>query len=320
MHQSSGRWKLGLMLSLITATFWGMLPIALKGLLVSIDAMTITWYRFIVSLIVVALLLYQRNQLPDFKWLKAPKTRWLFGMVILGLSCNYALYLLGLDLVTPSAAQIVIQIAPMLLLLGGLFIFRETFGPLQWSGLLMFVAGLGLFFNHRVEDILNSVTSLDGEVGYGWGLILVLLAAITWAVYALAQKQLLISFGSQQIMFIAYIAASVLFLPGAEILSVSTLTMTQWGLLVFCCLNTLVAYGCFAEALNHWEASRVGAVLTITPLITIAFAFLTNQIFPQYITIEPLNGISLAGAGILVVGSLTAALAKTKSNELQRSR
>ncbi len=312
MHQSSGRWKLGLMLSLTTATFWGMLPIALKGLLVSIDATTITWYRFIVSLTVVALLLYRRNRLPDFKWLKTPRYRWLFGMVILGLSCNYVLYLLGLDLVTPSAAQIVIQIAPMLLLLGGLFIFRETFSLKQWIGVLMFITGLGLFFNHRIEDILISVTSTDGETGYGWGLMLTLLAAITWAAYALAQKQLLTRYGSQQIMFIAYIAASILFFPGAEVLSVFTLTMTQWILLIFCCLNTLVAYGCFAEALDHWEASRVGAVLAITPLITIAFAYLTNQIFPQYLTVEPLNWISLAGAGILVVGSLTAALAKIK--------
>jgi len=311
MHQTSGRWKLGLLLSLTTAVFWGMLPIALKGVLVAIDAVTITWYRFIVSLLVVAFVLYRRNRLPDFAWIKTPKTLLLFVIVILGLSSNYVLYLLGLDLVTASAAQIVIQIAPMLLLLGGLLIFKEKFSLLQWIGVLVFVIGLVLFFNHRIDDILTSATD-SGDSRYGWGLLLIVMAAITWAAYALAQKQLLMKYGSQQVMFIAYIAASVLFLPGAQILSVIALTFTQWGLLIFCCLNTLVAYGCFAEALDHWEASRVGAVLAITPLLTIIFAYLTNQLFPQYIAIESLNWISLTGAGILIVGSLTAALAKKR--------
>lgn len=311
MHQTSGRWKLGLLLSLTTAVFWGMLPIALKGLLVTIDAVTITWYRFIVSLLVVAFLLYRRNRLPDFGWIKAPKSILLFAIVILGLSSNYVLYLMGLDLITPSAAQIVIQIAPMLLLLGGLLIFKEKFSGLQWIGVLAFVTGLTLFFNHRIDDILTSTTGSD-DSQYAWGLLLILMAAITWAAYALAQKQLLMKYGSQQVMFIAYIAASVLFLPGAQILSVTALTTTQWGLLIFCCLNTLIAYGCFAEALDHWEASRVGSVLAITPLLTIIFAYLTNQLFPQYIAIESLNWISLTGAGILIIGSLTAALAKNK--------
>ena len=314
MHQTSGRWKLGLLLSLTTATFWGMLPIALKGLLDTIDAVTITWYRFIVSLTVVAFLLYRRNRIPSLKWLKSPKPLLLFSIVILGLSSNYVLYLLGLDLITPSAAQIVIQIAPLLLLLGGLLIFKESFSRLQWIGVLVFITGLGLFFNHRIEGIIASVIGEDDETGYAWGLMLILIAAVTWSAYALAQKQLLVKYGSQQIMFVAYVAASFLFFAGAQVSSVSALTLTQWGLLIFCCLNTLVAYGCFAEALDHWEASRVGAVLAITPLLTIVFAYLTNQVFPSYIAIESLNGLSIAGAGILVLGSLTAALAKGESN------
>lgn len=299
-----------------------MLPIALKGLLDTIDAVTITWYRFIVSLAVVAFLLYRRNRLPGLQWLNRPKFLLLFSVVIIGLSSNYVLYLFGLDLVTPSAAQIVIQVAPMILLLGGLIIFKENFSLIQWIGVVVFVTGLGLFFNHRIDEILTSInasvsdpiTSTATEPGYAWGLMLIFLAAITWAAYALAQKQLLIRYGSQQIMFIAYVAASLLFLPNAQVLSVSLLSTTQWGLLVFCCLNTLVAYGCFAEALDHWEASRVGAVLAITPLMTIIFAYFTHQIFPAYISIEPLNWISLTGAVILVLGSLTAALAKSKIN------
>jgi len=317
MHQSSGRWKLGLVLALTTATLWGILPIPLKGLLTNINAVTITWYRFAFSATVVAIILYRNDNLPTIRGFKNPKTGLLSVLVIFGLSGNYILYLLGLNLVTPSAAQIVIQLAPLLLLLGGIAAFKESFSLIQWLGVLIFLTGLGLFFNQRFNLIFSSTTNinLQSSNGYVWGLILVGFAAITWAAYALAQKQLLLKYNSQQIMFIVYIAATVLFFPSAEVLSVATLSSIQWGLLLFCCLNTVIAYGCFAEALAHWEASRVASVLAITPLMTIIFAYLTNQFFPQYIEIESINWISLVGAGILVMGSLTAALAGKKNEE-----
>jgi drug/metabolite transporter (DMT)-like permease len=308
MHQTSGRWKLGLGLSLITATFWGVLPIALKGILDTIDSYTITWYRFVVSLVFVGLVLYRRNRIPNFKWLFNVKQLSLFLLVIFGLSSNYILYLLGLDLVTPSAAQVVIQLAPLLLLIGGLVVFKEAFSLLQWLGVIVFVIGLGLFFNHRLDTLFDSQSS------YNVGVFLVVLAAATWAIYALAQKQLLMKYGSQQIMFIAYLAASVLFLPSATVSSVFNLSTTQWFLLIFCCANTLIAYGCFAEALEHWQASRVSAVLAITPIITILSTYVTNAFLPGYITFEELNLVSIVGAFIIVIGSLVTALSKPKRN------
>ena len=306
MHKISGRWKLGLALSITTATMWGMLPIALKGLLDTIDSVTITWYRFAVSLFFVALLLFKNKQLPNWSWTKKPSLVALFMVVILGLSSNYILYLLGLDRVSASAAQIVIQIAPLLLLLGGIVVFKENFSASQWTGVIIFVTGLLLFFNHRLDSIIGSSSN------YNWGLLLVVFSAIGWAGYALAQKQLLLKYNSQQILFVTYIAASILFFPSSEIMSVEKLDSTQWFLLIFCCINTLIAYGCFAEALEHWEASRVGAVLAITPLMTIIFAYFTNLIYPDYLLLEPLNWLSLVGALILVIGSLTTALSKKK--------
>jgi len=306
MHTHSENWKLGLTLSLITVLMWGSLPIALKGILDDIDSYTITWYRFAVSVIVVGLILIQTKKLPTFDGIKKQSRAKLFLLVILGLTSNYVMYLLGLNLTTPSAAQIVIQIAPVLLLTGGVFIYKESFNFYQWTGVLMFTVGLGLFFNHRIDLILNASSD------YSVGLVLILFASITWAVYALAQKQLLQHYSSQQIMWIAYIAATFLLFPTADIFSVSSLSPFQWALLSFCCINTVVAYGCFAESLQHWEASRVGGVITLTPLATIIFSYFTNKYFPDYIEFEQLNGVSLLGAGILVVGSLLTALLKTK--------
>ena len=49
MHVSSGRWLFGLLLALTTAVLWGILPIKLKEVLQVMDPITVTWYRLLVS-------------------------------------------------------------------------------------------------------------------------------------------------------------------------------------------------------------------------------------------------------------------------------
>lgn len=300
MHRTSGQWKLGLGLALATAFLWGLLPIALKLLLAEMDVWSITWYRFLAAALILGLFLARRRTLPKPTGLN--RHGWLLMFIaVLGLTGNYLLYLLGLDFITPGAAQIVIQLAPMLLLLGGLIVFGERFVALQWSGFAVLVAGLLLFFNHRLGEIFGSL----GE--YTIGILLIVAASFTWAAYALAQKQLLKDLASEQIMLIIYLAGALLFLPAARPHSLLELGGPGLLLLAFASLNTLFAYGAFAEALDHWEASRVSAVLTITPLLTLLFMHLLGLITTA-VTPEPLNWLSICGALLVVVGSMLTAL------------
>ena len=74
----------------------------------------------------------------------------LLAVATLALIGNYVLYLVALDHVTPSVTQVVIQLAPLLLLVGGVLMFREPFRRMQWAGFAVLVAGLLLFFNERL--------------------------------------------------------------------------------------------------------------------------------------------------------------------------
>ncbi|MRX27397.1 DMT family transporter [Kangiella sp. HZ709] len=308
MHKVSGNWKLGLTLSLTTAFLWGLLPIALKGLLLQMDAVTVTWYRFLSAAVLVFLFLALRKRLPSLKQLKGV-VGLLMLIAILGLGSNYVFYLVGLELTNPSSAQVMIQTAPMMMLIGGLVIFKEPFSKWQWLGFTTFALGLILFFNLRFGEIFNSLGS------YTIGLLWIFAAAVTWATYALAQKQLLNEFSSNQIMFMIYLACVPLLIPISNPEQIMDINGLGWFLLIFCCLNTLVAYGAFAEALAHWEASRVSALLAITPLLTIVFMKICAYFFPDYLIAEPLNALSLIGAGMVVTGSAITALAgRKKSN------
>ncbi len=306
-HVTSGRWQLGLALTLVTVVLWASLPIALKLLLERMDAYTLTWYRFAASAGLVGAWLAWRGRLPA-PWRLSGGQRVLLLLVILGLCGNYIFYLLGLARVTPSAAQVVIQLAPLFLALGGLVLFHERFSARQWLGFGLVIGGLGLYFHARLAQILR----LDE---FGNGVLIVVAAAVSWAAYALAQKQLLMHWRSDAIMWCIYVAAVVLFLPLAELEQLLSLNGVGLALLAFACLNTVVAYGCFAEALAHWEASRVSAVLAVTPLLTIGLMQILAWFAPARLTSEPVDALSLIGALIVVLGSALTALAARRGKD-----
>ena len=60
----------------------------------------------------------------------------------------------------------------------------------------------------------------------------------------------------------------VALLPFADFTAFAQIDAWHWVAVVFCALNTLAAYGAFAEALVHAEASRVSVVLALNPLLT----------------------------------------------------
>jgi len=207
MHTISGRWQFGLFLSLVTATLWGVLPIALKGLLKYMDVNTITWFRFAFAALFLGAYLLINKRLPSLLKLRSKHVLLLAVITVFCLLINYILYMMGLALSSPESAQVMIQLAPMLLLLGGVFFFKESFNHKQKLGVIIFVFGLVLFFNHRIDDLM----SFQGD--FGFGIFLVFLAAIFWAAYALAQKQLLKHYASEEIMLIVYIAGTLVFMP-----------------------------------------------------------------------------------------------------------
>jgi drug/metabolite transporter (DMT)-like permease len=298
---TSGRWKLGILLALSTATMWGVLPIALKGVLETLDPLTTTFFRLSLAAVLITPYLLVRRRLPNRGKLRSP--RLFFQLLAAGLllSGNYGLYIFGLERTSPEAAQVMIQIAPMLLLLAGVFLFKESFSSNQWLGFFAFGSGLILFFNHHLGDIFIDLND------YSLGLLMISLAAVCWTGYAIMQKILLQEFTSEETMLAIYWLGTLVFLPFCNFSTLGQLTGMQWTLLAFCGLNTIIAYGSFAEALVHIEASRVSATIALTPLLTVGIV----QLIPmEGITVEPLGVISLLGALLVVSGSITTAVAK----------
>ncbi len=297
----TNNWKLGLGLASITAVLWGLLPIALKALLEQMDVFTINWYRFLVAAVLLSAILLFRGEI-ELSSLKKPTNLILILIAIAGLLGNYIAYVIGLQTTTAGGTVVLIQLANMLLLIGSLVIFKEHFSARQYAGVIIFFTGLGLFFNIRIAEMFGGIND------YLLGLLWVVLAAVVWAAYALAQKALLRDMRSQHILLLIYISGALVFIPGASPSSALQLDAEGIFLLLFVCLNTVIAYGAFAEAMVHWQASKVSVTTSMAPLLTLLFVGLINGVIPNYSPSEPMNSWAYLGAVLVVTGSIAAVL------------
>lgn len=303
LHRSSGNWKLGLLLAVATALCWATLPLTLRVSLEQVDAWTITWIRFVTAALALFGWLALRGRLGAYRSLGGRHWRlMLFAGVMLTL--NFVGYLFGLQYTTPGNAQLLIQAAPLMMAVGGIYVFHEHFSFGQWLGLAAIVLGLGLFAFDQAgsRDVPASNYPLGAAIVFG--------AALVWAIYALVQKQLLLTISSQHVLCFIYALAAILLLPLATPSRLLGLDATHGWALFYCCINTVAAYGAFAEALAHWEASRVGVILATTPLLCVLTVQIAHTMNPDLIAPEHINALGWIGAGLVVLGSAMGSLAK----------
>lgn len=285
-----------------------MLPVSAKGLTGSLDPYTINFFRFSIAIIPLGLyLLHKRRQIVHGRM--GFKGALLLVVAVSGLLLNHIYFMAALPYIPASSSQIVIQIGPLLLLLGGLVLFKESFTRRQWAGALLLVAGLILFFNVRFFEII------DPSNEYGRGIRIMALAAAVWALYGLAQKMLVSIISPAIIMMCCYIGGAVVLFPLADRSALFSLNGIEITLLLICTFSSLVAYIAFAESLNYWPTSNSSALLTLIPVLTIVFERIIAGLFPDYLELNTVGLLSIAGAILVVAGTMVITLCGRPSSQ-----
>lgn len=299
MKQQAG---IGVLLALVTAIFWGALPIAMKQLLVVMPPSTIVFYRFFMAAIGLGLILFWRGKLPPLKMFR--KRRWLILLVVatVGLFSNFVLFSSSLQYLTPTASQVIGQLSPVGLMLASVLVLKEKMRGTQAIGAIILLCGLLMFFNNSLWEIFTRLTT------YTWGMILGIGAAAAWVCYGVAQKVLLRRLAAQQILLLLYILCAVSLLPLAHLPLLLQLNRWQLACLVFCGLNTLIGYGALVEAMARWQAAQVSAVITLTPLFTLLFSDILALLWPAVFSKPALNILGYVGALAVVSGAMYSAI------------
>lgn len=300
------------MLSLLTALLWGTLPVAFVLLIGKMDTITITWYRFMVAAVLVFAILWRQGKLPAVQRMDT-RTNVLIVLAASALAGNFLLYLSSLSYLNPESAQVLIQLAPFILMFGSIFFYGEKFGTLEWLGVVLLLTGFCLFFNDRLAQIFTSLND------YSIGILLMVLASLSWGIYGLLQKTLLKKMDSVQLTSLMYLGGVIWLLPFIKPASIFDLNTIQFSALVFCSVNLILAYGAFTEALQVWDAARVSAVITLAPLFTIVNMAIVVKYWPDLFADSDLNWMAYLGAIIVVVGSMLAALGHNLNKPRQKA-
>lgn len=292
----------GLSMTLVTVLMWASLPLAMKQVLQVLDPQSIVALRFVVAALALGWWLRRRGRLPDWRAVVRGRRRWLFAIGALGLAGNFYLFSKALIYLTPEASQVLAQLSPFVLLFVGAVFFKEALGWHQWLGAAVLFAGLLLFFNRELPFLFA------GRNAALVGIALSVCASLVWVSYGLVQKVLLRDFAGPQVLWVLYVGSALLALPFAHWRLFAGLNGYQWLCLAYCCINTPIAYGAFAEALACWDVSKVSATITLVPLFTMVFTEAAFALWPQYFAEPDLNALAYAGAALVVGGALLSVL------------
>lgn len=283
----------GLLFAALTGICWALLAIALRQALHFASTGTIAWIRMLIAFIV--LMLFYAIKEPRRLKLLLP-TKPLILVAGLGLAINYFAYLRGLEFTSASNAQIMIQMGPLSLLLIGVFYFKERPTRLQTLGLILAGFGFAMFF---WDQILLSFKDAERYVlGNFW----LFIAAISWAIFAALQKGLKGNWTAQQFNMVIYAICSLALLPLANGGEISGWSPGVWVLMICLGINTLIAYGAFAEALRRIPASHVSVIISANPLLTILLVTTLGGGSIPWIQREVVEWRGITGALLVVSG------------------
>jgi drug/metabolite transporter (DMT)-like permease len=146
----------------------------------------------------------------------------------------------------------------------------------------------------------------------GLGVLLLIVGSLSWACYGLAQKRLLREWNSAQLLWLLYVGGALLLTPLAQPSHLRLLSAAQAAALLFCCANTLIAYGAYAEAMHLGEVTRVSATVAVSPLFTsLASVAAAGWLMPLPSAEIP-NLWTWIGVAAVVGGSALCALGATR--------
>jgi len=283
----------GLSLALLTVLLWGILPIALATILLSLDGVTITWFRFSVAALICFLWQLYRGKLNEF--MKLTSRDW-YILTLAGvfLIADYVGFTLTLNYISPIAATVFSQVTPFFLCIGGIIVFKERLNAIQVGSFICLFIGLMLFFNDSLTTVLIEQKMLI------IGAVIAMVSSLVWVFYALLQKSLLKRLSATNILLYIYILAIILLGPLSDLHAFANLDGYDWLILLFCALNTVVAYGAFAQSMKHIETTQVSVLISTIPLFTIALSYGAYLLWPKYIIFDQINSLGWLGVFIVV--------------------
>ena len=282
----------GVGLAAITAGLWGMLPILMDAALTVFHSGTVVWFRFTFAFLFLFIFLAWKNGNATTILKRPPLAGVLSGACLAG---NYYLFMEGVRLSSPSNCAVVIQSAPIMLVLIGVLYFKETLNRMQAMGFAIAILGFTLFFAEQGRNAVEVGNYIEAD-------LVITLAALLWALYMALQKRLQDRFSSQDLNLLVYGTAAVFLFLMVDWRDFAAPGAVGWVLIVVLGINTLLAYGCLTEAIKYIPLSLISVIVALNPFLTLMLMQVVPALFPEWVRPETITLMGFTGAAIAIGG------------------
>jgi drug/metabolite transporter (DMT)-like permease len=291
----------GILFAAFTALMWGLVAIALKLSLINLSSVDVTWVRF--SIAFLMLFFYVVIWKPaGINIFFRPPLALIIASIFLGF--NYLGFITGVQLTSPSIAQVFIQIGPALLALAGFIIFKEKIDKIQIAGFIIVLIGLIIFYREQILYLTDDISK------YQKGALWTIFGAIMWASYAVLQKGLVKILHPIQLNLFLFGLPALGYLPFVDLQSIFNSSLLEWGLLMFLGINTVLSYISLSYAFKYLEANKVSVIITLNPLLTFLIMALLGVLEVNWIVHENFTIITIEGAALVLIGAVLTVIQK----------
>jgi len=279
----------GILLALIAAALWGLTPVATKG---ALDGFTPQFLSFI--RLAAAALLFRVMGGRDVRFFVNDRWIWLAGA---GLGADFLLYNYGVQRTAANVAGLVINIELLTTIAFAVWILGERLNLRRVMGGLITVAGV---LTVSLDDLsVADVTRQDRVLGN----VLVMLAGISWSLFAVAQRRADVDDGLFHRLTPIFSIAALITAPAMLQKSAWTTHFSASSVGMFIVLTvfgTGIVYWVYGRAQQLADVSLLSIVLCTIPIFAVAFAyvFLHEPVTPQLIL-----GGTVILAGILLIAT-----------------
>lgn len=220
---------------------------------------------------------------------------YLLLIFMFGVFFNQVFFLLGLDRTTPINASLIMLINPVLAIILGAIILKETLSGRRITGVLIALAGTALLILGR-EHINLEKSSVTGD-------IFIFLTAVSWALFLVMIKRMTDKYSSYTVMkwvflFGLFPNMALGFNQLTEVDFSSLPHIIIWGLIYVTVVTTFIGYNLNIGGLKHLSPTVVSTYVYLQPVVAVIVAVVLKQ---DTLNAQKIVSIVLVFAGVYMV-------------------
>ncbi len=264
---------------------WGLAFVGIKEVVHEVSPATLTILRFaIADACLIVILAAVPTTRPRFERRDAWRVAVLAitGVPMYHLALNW-----GEQRTSASIASLIVATAPVMVALLSAAVLRERQTPRRWLGIALAFGGVAvLAFTNGSDEGSTSIV----------GVMVSVLAPVSWAVYTIVAKPLTERASSLQVTAGGMLVGSVTLLPflsGRTFSEIGGLSASGWGwMLLLGVGSSVMGYFIFVWALRRMDATTVSVFLYAVPVVAL---------ISSWLLLDEHLGLSLVLAAALVI-------------------